>query len=161
MRSVPGSARSPGGGNGNPLQYFCLEYPMDRGTWWAIVRRVKKTWTRLKWHNTTKIGVTKTYRGNSHALPLMSITANRKMSVTPTGRSQLCISAGKEVPYTPQKKVELPHYPGKREEDFLLTQQQAQPMENAAAQPMRNHHHPSLSFPLVNIHVFLADDFIS
>ena len=35
--SVPGSARSPGGRNGNPLQYFCLEDPMDRGAWWAIV----------------------------------------------------------------------------------------------------------------------------
>ena len=81
--------------------------------------------------------------------------------MTPTGRSQLCISVGKEVPYTPQKKVEILYYPGRREEDFLLTQQQAQPMENAAVQPMRNHHHLSLSFPLVNIHVFLADDFIS
>ena len=35
--SVPGSARSPGVGNGNPLQYSCLENPMDRGTWWATV----------------------------------------------------------------------------------------------------------------------------
>ena len=33
--SVPGSGRSPGGGHGNPLQYSCLENPMDRGTWWA------------------------------------------------------------------------------------------------------------------------------
>lgn len=81
--------------------------------------------------------------------------------MTPTGRSQLCISARKEVPYTPQKKVELLYYPGRREEDFLLTQQQAQPMENAAAQPMRNHHHPRLSIPPVNVHVFIADDLIS
>ena len=33
--SVPGSGRSPGGGNGNPLQYSCLENPMDREAWWA------------------------------------------------------------------------------------------------------------------------------
>ena len=33
--SIPGSGRSPGGGHGNPLQYSCLENPMDRGTWWA------------------------------------------------------------------------------------------------------------------------------
>ena len=33
--SIPGSGRSPGGGNGNPLQYFCLENPMDRGAWWV------------------------------------------------------------------------------------------------------------------------------
>ena len=35
--SKPGPGRSPGGGHGNPLQYFCLENPMDRGAWWAIV----------------------------------------------------------------------------------------------------------------------------
>ena len=34
LGSVPGSGRSPGGGNGNPLQYSCLENAMDRGTWW-------------------------------------------------------------------------------------------------------------------------------
>ena len=34
---IPGSGRSPGGGNGNPLQYSCLENPMDRGAWWATV----------------------------------------------------------------------------------------------------------------------------
>ena len=34
---VPGSGRSPGKGNGNPLQYSCLENPMDRGAWWATV----------------------------------------------------------------------------------------------------------------------------
>ena len=41
--SVPGLGRSPGGGNGNPLQYSCLENPMDRGTWWATVYRVTKS----------------------------------------------------------------------------------------------------------------------
>ena len=34
---IPGSGRSPGGGNGNPVQYSCLENLMDRGAWWAIV----------------------------------------------------------------------------------------------------------------------------
>ena len=34
---IPGSGRSPGGGHSNPLQYSCLENPMDRGAWWAIV----------------------------------------------------------------------------------------------------------------------------
>ena len=37
MGLIPGSGRSPGGGNGNPLQYSCLENPMDRGTWQATV----------------------------------------------------------------------------------------------------------------------------
>ena len=42
------SGRSPGEGNGNPLQYSCLENPMDRGAWWAIVHRVPKSRIRLK-----------------------------------------------------------------------------------------------------------------
>ena len=36
--SFPGSGRSPGGGDGNPLQYSCQDNPMDRGAWWATVR---------------------------------------------------------------------------------------------------------------------------
>ena len=43
--SIPGSGRSPGGGHGNPLQYSCLENPMDRGAWWAAVPRVTKNQT--------------------------------------------------------------------------------------------------------------------
>ena len=45
---VPRLGRSPGGGNGNPLQYSCLENPIDRGTWRATVHGVTKSWTRLK-----------------------------------------------------------------------------------------------------------------
>ena len=44
---IPGSGRSPGGGSGNPLQYSCLETPMDRGTWQATVHGVAKSLTRL------------------------------------------------------------------------------------------------------------------
>ena len=40
---IPGSRRSPGGGNGNPLQYSCLENPMDRGSWWATVHGVAES----------------------------------------------------------------------------------------------------------------------
>ena len=39
----PGSGRSPGEGNGNPLQYSCLGNPMDRGAWWAAVRGVAES----------------------------------------------------------------------------------------------------------------------
>ena len=46
--SNPGSGRSPGGGRDNLLQYFCLENPMDRGTWQATVHRVAQGQTRLK-----------------------------------------------------------------------------------------------------------------
>ena len=44
---IPGSGRSPGEGNGNPLQYSCLENPMDRGTWWATVHGIAKSQTQL------------------------------------------------------------------------------------------------------------------
>ena len=47
LGSIPGSGRSDGEGNGNPLQYYCLENPMDRGAWWATVHGVAKSRTRL------------------------------------------------------------------------------------------------------------------
>ena len=47
LSSIPGLGRSPGEGNGNPLQYSCLEHPMDGGAWWAIVHGVAKSRTRL------------------------------------------------------------------------------------------------------------------
>ena len=47
LGSIPGLGRSPGEGNGNPLQYSCLENPMDGGAWWATVFRVAKSQTRL------------------------------------------------------------------------------------------------------------------
>ena len=46
--SIPGSGRSPGGGRGNPLQYSCLENPMDRGDWQATIHRVTQSRTQLK-----------------------------------------------------------------------------------------------------------------
>ena len=45
---LPGLGRSPGRGNGNPLQHSCLENPIDRGAWWATVHGVTKSRTRLK-----------------------------------------------------------------------------------------------------------------
>ena len=45
--SISGLGRSPGRGNGNPLQYSCLENPMDRGSWWATVHRIAKSQTQL------------------------------------------------------------------------------------------------------------------
>ena len=48
MDLIPGLGRFPGKGNGNPLQYSCLENPMDRGTWQATVHRVTQNQTQLK-----------------------------------------------------------------------------------------------------------------
>ena len=47
LGSVPGSGRSSAERNGNPLQYSCLEKPMDRGAWWATVQSIAKSWTQL------------------------------------------------------------------------------------------------------------------
>ena len=47
LGSIPGSRRSPGEGNGNPLQYSCLENPIDGGAWWATVHGVAKSQTQL------------------------------------------------------------------------------------------------------------------
>ena len=49
---IAGLGRSPGGGQGNPPQYSCLENPMDIGTWWATVHRVALSRTHLKQFNT-------------------------------------------------------------------------------------------------------------
>ena len=50
--SIPGSGRSPGAGHSNPLQYSCLENPMDRETWTAMVHEVTKSQTLLKQRGT-------------------------------------------------------------------------------------------------------------
>ena len=54
-----GSGRCPGEGNGNPLQYCCLENPMDRGVWQVAVHEVAKSWTPLKWLSTHAGGISK------------------------------------------------------------------------------------------------------
>ena len=61
---IPGLERSPGEGNGNPLQYSCLEYPMDRGAWRATVHGVGKSRTRLS-------DFTHTHNGNLALLSLL------------------------------------------------------------------------------------------
>ena len=48
MGSIPGLGRSPGEGNGSPLQYSCLENPKDRGAWWATFHGVTQSQTQLK-----------------------------------------------------------------------------------------------------------------
>ena len=48
LRSIPGSGRSPGEGNGNPLQYSCLKNPTDRGAWWATAHGVAKSQTQTE-----------------------------------------------------------------------------------------------------------------
>ena len=55
---IPGLGRSPGEGNGNILQYSCLENPMDRGAWWDAVHGVSKSQTQLEWLTQTHTNTT-------------------------------------------------------------------------------------------------------
>ena len=59
---IPGSGRSPGEGHGNPPHYYCLENPMDRGAWWAVVhmgsQRVRHDWACIHMENPLCIAVT-------------------------------------------------------------------------------------------------------
>ena len=59
LGSIPGLGRSPGEGNGNPLQYSCLENPMDGGAWWATVHGVAKSRTCLSDFTHFGLGTTK------------------------------------------------------------------------------------------------------
>ena len=67
---ISGLGRSPGEGDGNPLQYSCLENSMDRGAWQAIVHGVTKSWTRLKQPST---------RSQSISVSLISIRVNHSL----------------------------------------------------------------------------------
>ena len=69
--SIPGSGRSPGEGNGNPLQYSCLENPMDRGAWWATVHGVAKSRTRLR-----------DFTSTSHHSVMDSSSRNKQLRLT-------------------------------------------------------------------------------
>ena len=65
--STPGLGRSPGGEHGNPLQYSCLENPLDRGAWWATVHGVAKSQTRLS-NKTVAITVCQTLDTSARVL---------------------------------------------------------------------------------------------
>ena len=97
--SIPGSGRSPGGGPGNPLQYSCLENPMDRGAWWATVHGVPQSWTcpkRLSMH--THLKLTQLYKST---ILQLKIFLNKKQSTQIrediTGMEKKCSSVEKEV----------------------------------------------------------------
>ena len=76
MGLIPGSGRSPGGGHGNPLEYSCLENPMDRGAWCGIVHTVTKSWTQPKCLSTHTL-----HRSSLIFITLLKFTCNLLESV--------------------------------------------------------------------------------
>ena len=66
---IPGWGRSPGEGNGNPLQYSCLENSMDRGAWWATDHGIAKIWTWLSYFHFHRSNLVFPYDIQQHILP--------------------------------------------------------------------------------------------
>lgn len=84
--SIPGSGRSPGGGHGDPLQYFCLKNPTDRGTWRATVRGIAELHTTEPAHTHTTQAVITEVAGMGQASHGRGFLAHNMLS------SVLCIN---------------------------------------------------------------------
>ena len=105
---IPGLGRSPGEGNGNPLQYSCLENPMDRGAWWATVHGVAKSRTQLSdftsgWAEACRLQPTAQKRGRED-LPHARGQGRQLGGATPHPRSGGCVSAGGQRGATPRSR---------------------------------------------------------
>ena len=107
--SIPGSGRSPGGGNGNPLQYSCLKNPMDRGAWRATVHSVTKSQTwQSSWAHT------------QHTGPCLSLVSTTLWSLTLTtdqAKLKIIMKTVSATGQIPQKKREDRK---KRKKSYLL-----------------------------------------
>ena len=82
--SIPGWGRYSGGGHGNPLQHSCLENPMDRGAWLAVIHRLAKSQTGVKWLST-----------HAHAYPPLLLHSRNKLH-----RAGVCISLSIDASYS-------------------------------------------------------------
>ena len=91
---IPGSGRSPGGGNSNPFQYSCLENPMDSGAWWARVLGIAKNQTPLSTHKHKGKHINSYFivespgRHHLNQKPQVNITSINMTKVAPGGRGQ-------------------------------------------------------------------------
>ena len=88
--SIPGSERSPGDGNGNPLQYSCLENPLDRRAWQDPVYKVTKSWTQLKWLRTQSVS-------NNNIMDFICYEANWIVNIEFRNTSLIIKEPGKYV----------------------------------------------------------------
>ena len=117
---------------------------------------------KINKRKSTKIGVREACRGRSHCpTARCQLPQTGGVPITQTGRCQLLTPAGGEVPCAPKQEAQLLYRPSRGKEDFLLVLQQAQPMENTTAQPVRSQWHLNFCFPPMNFHFFLADNFVS
>ena len=136
--SIPGWGRSPGEGNGNPLQYSCLENSMDREAWWATV------------HGVTKSRIQPSDWACIHTRPVDKVTRKHALKNTQPGAPQMLkpcerwrVSRGGSAPMCrPHSHCTRPgswttHFP-----DFPL-----QPLEQENADPLRVPYHPAASSP--------------
>ena len=97
LGSIPGSGRSPGEGNGNPLQYSCLENSMDGGTWWATVHGMAKSLTRLS---------NLSLKMCSHALSGFQSKCREKIKHKVKIRASLVAQMIKNLPAMPETRVQ-------------------------------------------------------
>ena len=107
LHSIPGSGRSPGGEYSNPLQYPCLENPMDRGAWWAIVHRVAKFRTSRTTQSEQILQGTRsaaTASGRKWRAGILELAK-------PVGEPQiLCVTAAQTAGCPPPNHVNCPSY---------------------------------------------------
>ena len=117
MGLISRSGRSPGGGNGNPLQYSCLEYFMNRGAWRATVHRVAKSRTQLSTHELIDLKQNQQPRVSYPA----KVTKSRTVVPCPWGLLSLEVCAAScwpclfphspSLPDSPQAYAKCLHFP--------------------------------------------------
>ena len=120
--SIPGLGRSLGEGNGNPLQYDCLENPMDRGAWQATVYGVAKSWTQLSNFTFTFQGIFRvdSFRIDWFDLPVKGLS--RVFSSTTIPKHQFCSAQPSlEKEMATHSSILAWRIPGMEEPDGLLS----------------------------------------
>ena len=97
---ITGSGRSPGGGHGNPFQYSCLKYPMDRGAWWAEVHGVTKSQTQLSTHTLQSLQRHKTNLCDTQRIQLIYFNTCREINGNTTvfPKAKVCVGEGGGAP---------------------------------------------------------------
>ena len=94
---IPGLGRSPEEGNGNPLQYSCLENPMDGGAWWATVHWVTKSGTQLSYFTFTFFILILKMEEKSNNFGILCLIMSRKVKTQLTHTQKFCAEYGESA----------------------------------------------------------------